>query len=312
MVISVEHALALHLDHLRSLGYARSTVSCRTVHLARVIRWLSTKGILGMDDLDRGSVAALGGAAEAHRTQEGAPLSLSTVSSLLSALRMFLVWAAHERITTEPLDAFVRHMRAARRLPRAVLSSAEVERILAIPALDARLGLRDRAILEVLYSTGIRRMELIGLDLGHVDASRGLLYIRDGKGAKDRYVPIGNRALRWVARYLEEGRPQLCRAQSPPAIFLSARGGRIRPNRLTERLHRYVTAAGTGKSGSCHIFRHTMATLMHDRGADIRDLQALLGHASLATTELYTHVSGDRLRAVHAATHPAEAGERDA
>jgi integrase/recombinase XerD len=190
-------------------------------------------------------------------------------------------------------------------LPRAVLSASEAERVLARPDPGTPLGLRDRAILEVLYSTGIRRMELIGLDLSDLDAERGLLFIREGKGRKDRLVPIGDRAIHWTHRYLDQTRPRLLRNHDPGALFLGARGARVRPTRLTERMHGYVLAAGLGKSGSCHIFRHTMATLMHDGGADIRDLQEMLGHALLSTTQIYTHVSVARLKAVHTRTHPA-------
>lgn len=184
-----------------------------------------------------------------------------------------------------------------------------MERVLGQPDLTSPLGLRDRAILEVLYSTGIRRMELVGLDVRDLDAERGALLIREGKGRKDRLVPIGERAIRWTHVYLDRVRRLLfCRALDPPsrdALFLSRRGHRIRATKLTARLHQYLVRAGIEKPGSVHIFRHTMATLMHDAGADIRDLQEILGHAQLSTTEIYTHVSIERLKAVHTRTHPA-------
>jgi integrase/recombinase XerD len=186
-----------------------------------------------------------------------------------------------------------------------VLSVSETERVLQEPDINTKLGLRDRAILEVLYSTGIRRMELVGLELTDLDTERGVLFIREGKGKKDRLVPIGARAITWVKRYLDHVRPQLVSRRDCGALSVNARGTRIRPSRLTERLHRYIQSAGVGKPGSVHIFRHTMATLMHDGGADIRDLQEILGHAQLSTTEIYTRVSIERLKAVHAKTHPA-------
>jgi integrase/recombinase XerD len=200
-----------------------------------------------------------------------------------------------------------------KRLPRAVLSVSEMERVLAQPALETALGLRDRAILEVLYSTGIRRMELIGLDGTDLDVERGTLFVREGKGKKDRVVPIGERAIRWTERYLDDVRPHLIeqsarrsvRNRSTNALFLSAHGTKLKPGKLTDRLHEYLRKAGIEKPGSVHIFRHTMATLMHDAGADIRDLQEMLGHAQLSTTEIYTHVSIERLKAVHTRTHPA-------
>jgi integrase/recombinase XerD len=218
---------------------------------------------------------------------------------------MLLAWATRTKHLVVNPAADMALPRLPKRLPRAVLSVSEAERVLAQPDLTTALGLRDRAILEVLYSTGLRRMELVGLDLPDIDAERAVVLVREGKGKKDRLVPIGARAIAWVHRYLDSVRPRLVRARDPAALFLSARGTRIRPTRLTERLHRYVVAAGVGKPGSVHIFRHTMATLMHDAGADIRDLQEILGHAQLSTTEIYTHVSIERLKAVHAQTHPA-------
>jgi integrase/recombinase XerD len=146
-----------------------------------------------------------------------------------------------------------------------------VERILAQPDVHTPMGLRDRAMLEVFYSTGMRHGEEVRLGCDDVDAAR-----RRGD-------------------------------EESSTLFLGARGDRIRPSRLTERMHRYVSAA-SGKPGSCHVFRHSMATLMHDGDADIRDLQEMLGHAQISTTEIYTHVSVERLRSVHALTHPAEAG----
>ena len=168
------------------------------------------------------------------------------------------------------------------------------------------LGLGEAAeALEVLYSTGLRRMELVGLDLPDLDAERGVVLVREGKGKKDRLVPIGERAIRWTERYLDHVRQRLAHGRSGRALFLSARGTRIRPTRLTERLHRYLVASGIEKPGSCHVWRHTAATLMHDGGADIRDVQEMLGHAQLSTTQIYTRVSIERLKAVHAKTHPA-------
>jgi integrase/recombinase XerD len=226
---------------------------------------------------------------------------------------MLLAWATRaKRITVNPA-AELAMPKLPKRLPRAVLTVSEMERVLAQPDLATALGLRDRAILEVLYSTGIRRMELVGLDGSDLDAERGTLFIREGKGKKDRLVPIGERAIRWTLRYLENVRPTLIERaalratpqRSTKALFLSARGTRLRATKLTDRLHQYLVNAGIEKPGSVHIFRHTMATLMHDAGADIRDLQEMLGHAQLSTTEIYTHVSIERLKAVHTRTHPA-------
>lgn len=301
----LESDAAAHVASLLADGFAPATTSARRAHLQRWAGALAVGGVtrtaeVTAEGLERARMVL------ARMGMEGAPeRGGSTQANLITAVRMFFAWAVRTRhLATDP-TAGLERPRLPRRLPRAILSASEAERVLARPDPATTLGLRDRAILEVFYSTGIRRMELIGLDLPDLDAERGVLFIREGKGRKDRLVPIGDRAIHWTHRYLDHTRPQLLRDHDPGAIFLGARGARMRPTRLTERMHGYVLAAGLGKSGSCHIFRHTMATLMHDGGADIRDLQEMLGHALLSTTQIYTHVSIARLKAVHTRTHPA-------
>jgi integrase/recombinase XerD len=298
-------AITAHLAALTASGYATATVTARRAHLARFTQWGEPRGLLTLQDVTPGVLEAYRAWLAAQRRADGTALTWSTHAQRLTAVRMLLAWATRtKRLVLNPA-AELTLPRSPKRLPRAVLSEPEVERVLAVPDVTTPLGLRDRAILEVLYSTGIRRMELVGLDVSDVDMVRGVVFVREGKGRKDRLVPIGARALDWIQRYLDHVRPRLARGRDPAALFVSGRGTRIRPTRLTERLHRHVQAADVGKPGSVHIFRHTMATLMHDGGADIRDLQEILGHAQLSTTQLYTHVAIERLRAVHARTHPA-------
>jgi integrase/recombinase XerD len=186
-----------------------------------------------------------------------------------------------------------------------VLNMADAERVLTQPELTTAVGVRDRAILETLYATGVRRTELLQLTLPMLDRSRGLITIRRGKGRRDRVVPLGTRALGWLERYLAAVRPHWVREPDPGTVFLTARGAPIHPNHLSALVAGYVAAGGVGVRGACHLFRHTMATLMLEGGADIRFIQQMLGHAKLTTTQLYTHVSIRQLQAVHAATHPA-------
>jgi integrase/recombinase XerD len=290
--------IAAHLVALEQAGYATATLAARRAHLGVTARAMLADGVV-----DTASVTPAALNRVLHTvTRDGAS---GSGANIVTAVRMFFAWAARtQRLDTNP-SIDVERPRSPRHLPRAILSIGEVERVLAQPRSTTVIGLRDRAILEVLYSTGIRRMELIGLDLSDLDAERGVLLVREGKGRKDRYVPIGGRAVLWAHRYLDASRPRLARAGDLGALFLSSHGNRMRPTRLTAHLHAHILAAGVGKSGSCHIFRHTMATLMHDAGADIRDLQAMLGHALVSTTQLYTHVSLARLKAVHSRTHPA-------
>jgi integrase/recombinase XerD len=192
-----------------------------------------------------------------------------------------------------------------RRLPRQVLSISEVEQIMSLPDVTTPSGIRDRAMLETLYSTGIRRSELVHLGLYDVQRDQGTLMVRLGKGRKDRVVPIGERALGWVDKYLVEVRPALVVEPDCGALFISHFGEAFSPHWVTEIVRGYVERAAIGKVGGCHLFRHTMATLMLESGADIRFIQAMLGHAKLETTSVYTYVSIRKLKEVHELTHPA-------
>jgi len=158
----------------------------------------------------------------------------------------------------------------------------------------------------VLYSTGIRRAELVSLNLYDIDRERGVMMVREGKGKKDRVVPIGARALQWIDKYLADVRPDLASGADDGTLFLSTYGQALGVERLAEIVREAVNDSGIGKRGSCHMFRHTMATLMLENGADVRFIQAMLGHADLKTTEIYTQVSIKALKAVHTATHPAK------
>jgi integrase/recombinase XerD len=177
--------------------------------------------------------------------------------------------------------------------------------LLAQPDVARPLGLRDRAILEVFYSSALRRQELIDLTVRDVDFERATVFIRHGKGSKDRYVPIGERALFWLRLYLDLARPRFTADQTTEQLFVSSVGTPICPDWLSRKVRRYLHNAGIDKKGSCHLLRHTVATLLLEGGADIRYVAEMLGHARLETTQRYTHVSIDRLRTIHTTTHPA-------
>jgi integrase/recombinase XerD len=193
----------------------------------------------------------------------------------------------------------------ARRLPRYVLTVDEVEAVMVQVDLADPLGVRDRAVLETVYSTGMRRMELVNLKVDDLDAERGTVLIRSGKGRKDRLIPIGERASGWIYRYLQEARPQLIVPPDDRTLFLTRTGEAFNLCWLSKTVAQYVDRANLGKRGACHLFRHTMATLMLENGCDIRFIQAMLGHAELSTTQIYTQVAIRVLKQMHAATHPA-------
>ena len=181
--------------------------------------------------------------------------------------------------------------------------------VLAIPDLDGPLGLRDRAMLELLYATGIRRSELAHLKVFDLDVERATLAVRKGKGSKDRMIPTGDRAATWVARYLEDSRPRLATTPDQGILFLTMDGEQFTVDRLTQLARGYIHRSGIQKPGACHLFRHTMATLMLEGGADIRYIQQMLGHTDISATQIYTQVSLRALQAIHTATHPAASNE---
>jgi integrase/recombinase XerD len=175
------------------------------------------------------------------------------------------------------------------------------------------VGVRDRAILETFYSTGIRRKELASLSIYDLDAARATLMVREGKHRKERVLPIGQRAQVWVQKYLTDVRPEIAMEPDEGFLFLTVDGLPFRLLKLLSGIvHKCLEAAQIGKKGGCHLFRHTMATSMLENGADIRYIQEMLGHANLETTSIYTHVSIGKLQQIHHATHPAEQAYRDA
>ncbi len=242
-----------------------------------------------------------------YRKRNGDPLTFQTQLNYLVAVRAWFKWLTRKRFIAYDPACELELPKTEQRLPKFILTAAEAEQVLNTADVGRRFGIRDRAILETLYSTGIRRMELVMLRILDVDAERGTVNVRQGKGKKDRVVPIGARALAWIEKYLTEVRPLLAQANEDNGVlFLTQSGVPFEENSLSVTVRKYVRAANVGKSGACHLFRHTAATLMLENGADIRYIQALLGHAQLSTTQIYTRVSISALKAVHEATHPAK------
>jgi integrase/recombinase XerD len=293
-----------YLDAITTQGFSPYTVAYRSRSLSYLVVWLAEHGIEHPGEVTAAVLERYQRALHYQRKADGSPLSLPTQAGYLTAVKGLFRWLAKtNRVLLNPA-AELTPPRVERRLPKSILAHAEVEQVLAQPDLEDPVGLRDRAIMEVFYSTGIRRGECCRLRLGDVDPARGTVLIELGKGRRDRIIPIGERALAWVDRYLADARPRLASQPDLGILFLTASGDDLTPDHLTERVGRYIRQA-TGKPGSCHTLRHTMATLMLDGGADIRHIQEMLGHAELSTTQIYTHVSIRNLKAVHAATHPA-------
>ncbi len=232
--------------------------------------------------------------------------SRSTLARRATSARVFTAWALKTGRTTVDAGALLASPKAHRTLP-SVLAVQDVRTVLDSAAAIADTGepsaVRDVAVLELLYATGIRVGELCGLDVDDVDHDRNVVRVF-GKGRKERSVPYGRPAVRALDRWLREGRPRLTTASSGPALFIGARGGRIDPRIVRRLVHRRLAAAEGAPDVGPHGLRHSAATHLLEGGADLRAVQEMLGHASLATTQLYTHVTSDRLRAAYRQAHP--------
>lgn len=285
-------------------NYSAKTVEGRETHLGFFISWCHTRGLTRPSEITKPILERYQRHLFLHRKKDGNPLSARTQIAFTTPIRAWFKWFARANYMLYNPASELELPRQERRLPRHILNVKEVEAVLAVPDLSTDLGIRDRAILEVLYSTGIRRMELINLKLHDVDSERGTIMVRQGKGKKDRMIPIGTRALDWIGKWRDDVRPMFASGADDGTLFLTTLGEAFAPNRLTQMVRETIDAAQIGKRGSCHLFLHTMATLMLENGADIRFIQAMLGHAELSTTQIYTQVSVRKLKAIHTATHP--------
>lgn len=286
-------------------NYANTTISCRRRYLGYFTSFCQDHGVETADTVSFELLQGYQLRLFEYRKRDGEPLTVATQAQRLIPVCHFFSWLRRGgQLRTNPASDLLMP-RPDRRLPEATLSTTEMAALLAQPDLSRPLGLRDRAILEVFYSSALRRQELIDLAVRDVDFERATVFVRRGKGSKDRYVPIAERALFWLRLYLDLGRPRLTNQQTGEQLFLSSVGTPICPDWLSRKVKRYLHDAHIDKKGSCHLLRHTVATLLLEGGADIRYVAEMLGHTRLETTQRYTHVSIDRLRTIHTTTHPA-------
>lgn len=305
------------IAHLAARHYSPHTQKNRRIDLGYFIVWCEERGIERPAEVTRAHLERY----RQHlfhyrRADNGRPLCFASQTHRLIAVRVFFQWLARQHHLLYNPASELELPRSERQLPRHILSVAEIEQVMnALDAGSAR-GLRDRAMLETLYSTGMRRSELTGLRIVDVDLAHGTILIRQGKGKKDRVVPVGERACRWIERYLAEVRPGVLDEIDDGALFLASHGEAMQAKQLSyivkQALERAQLARfqDTHANAACHLFRHACATHMLENGADIRYIQAILGHENLATTAVYTQVSIGKLKEIHAATHPARLARR--
>ena len=306
----LEATVELHLEALSVKQYSEQTIKARRAQFKVFLRWCADQGINNPREIKSDLLERYQEYIFYYRKKNGEPLSFRTQHGMLVPLRGCFRWMAREKYIVQNPAVDLELPRLGRFLPKHALTRDEVERVLEEPNTTGARGLRDRALLETLYSTGMRRGECAQLKLHDVDFNNGTVFIRQGKGRKDRVIPIGNRALHWIEKYLIEVRPLLVLEPDDSSLFLSFYGAAISRDHLSGIVHDYVKAANIGKAGGPHLLRHTMATLMLENGAELRFLQEILGHESISTTQIYTHVSIRQLKIVHSKTHPAERSMR--
>lgn len=286
-------------------GFSEHTMASRRAAVLRFIIWCDERAITAPTQITRPVLERYQRTLHQYRKSNGAPLSVIAQLGLLNALTAWFRWMVRSHHLLHNPAADLELPKKPKALPKTILSVAQVETILNQADPSTLLGLRNRAVMEVFYSCGIRRMELKGLKLYDLDTERGTLMIRQGKGRKDRFIPIGQRACAWVDKYLVQVRPEIVAGYDDQTLFLDDFGQPMSARYLGDLMRRHVEAAGITTPGACHVFRHAMATHMLENGADIRFIQAMLGHANLETTQIYTQVSMTKLKEIHEATHPA-------
>jgi integrase/recombinase XerD len=295
-----------YLDHLAvERGLAANTLTSYRRDLRRYLAFLQERGVTDVDRVDEQTVSAF-----LIRLREGdddhPPLSATSAGRTVVAVRGFHKFCVADGLATADPASGVRPPAPARRLPKALPLADVVSILEAAGSAGTTLALRDRALLEVLYGTGARISEAVGLDVDDIDRVDGAVLLR-GKGGKDRLVPIGSYALAALDAYLTRGRPELAAAGTPDragALFLNARGGRLSRQSAWTVLAKAADRAGVTRDVSPHTLRHSFATHLLEGGADVRVVQELLGHASVTTTQIYTLVTVDNLREVFAVAHP--------
>ena len=276
-------------------GLASNTLAAYRRDLSMYARWLDAEAQRALDQSTETDLRT-------YAVARHAGSKPSSTNRRLTVFKRYFRWALREaRVVADPTLKLL-GARQALRVPK-TLSEAQVEALLAAPDVDAPLGLRDRAMLELMYASGLRVSELVGLKTVHLGLSEGALRVT-GKGAKERLVPFGEEAHAWLLRYQKEARATILGGKSTDALFVTARGAAMTRQMFWKLVKAHALRAAIDAPLSPHTLRHAFATHLLNHGADLRAVQMLLGHADISTTTIYTHVARERLKALHAAHHP--------
>ena len=285
---------------------SKRTIEGHDWMLDKFFAFLRMHGVDRIEQINKGMILDYQTDVYHSISKRGRPHSVSNQNNMLTAVKGFMRFLKERDYLVSDPARDVQYAKMPKKLPRGILSRSEARRIINAPDTSYALGYRDKTIMEVLYTTGIRKDELINLTLNDADYHDGFLTIIAGKGKKDRTVPLGRIACRYLENYIKSVRPELIRNPYNHHLFLSARGNRLSKNMVWELVKKYARKAKIKKNVSPHTFRHTCATAMLRNKADIRAVQELLGHSSLHTTQIYTRVTINDLQEVHRRCHPRE------
>ncbi len=294
-----------YLENRLVLGYAQASHATYENNLRLFIVWCDERGLDEPRCITKPVLERYQKYLYYLRKSTGEPLTSSAQQARLLAVKAFFKWLTQENYLLYNPASEIQLPKRARRLPHTILSVEEMRRVLNLANTQTPEGIRDRTIMELLYGCGLRRTELLHLATYDINLARQLVVVRGGKGNKDRLLPLGESAAQWIEKYMADVRPLLLPAGYEERLFLTDYGEPFTASYLGGHIKKYLQKAEIRLKGSCHLFRHAMATHMLENGADIRFIQAMLGHEDLNTTQIYTHVSVEKLREIHAATHPA-------
>ncbi len=293
------------VQRLETRGYSAATAEMHRWALQQFLGWCDSLGYHDPAGLTRRRLEAYQLFLFHYRSLRGGKtLAINTQLARLGCIRRFFAWLCRDGILpANPASDLDLPRKQARALPKS-LSPEEIDRLLALPDVASPFGLRDRTVLELFYSTGVRRTEMTRLEIGDYDPHARTLLVRRGKNGKSRLLPVGGHAAAWLDRYLAGARPLIAFLPAESSLFLSGYGTAFTPAYLGTWVSKQMKRVGITKPGASHLFRHSCGTHMHENGADIRHVQEMLGHARLDTTQIYTHVSIKALQEVHARCHP--------
>jgi integrase/recombinase XerD len=302
---SLIDCLEYYLDYCLSHDESETTIIGKKCLLSRFVLWCSLNDIENINEITLAVVEEYRlYARKNYKGKKGEPIQSESLRNIITAVKVFIKRMYFSEILDHDPLGRLELPKKPRRVPKNILSPEDIEKIFEQPLLYGDKGLRDRAILETFYSCALRRLELIHLEIHHIDFDKQEVRVEQGKGNIDRIVPISERALECLTFYLNNIRPKLATLASGSTLFLNNSGRAFQKCRMSELVTKYILLSGVATGGSCGTLRHSAATHMLEEGADLRYIQEFLGHADISTTQIYTHVSKKKLHKVYKSSHP--------